>query len=306
MKQNPPPVFRFAPSPNGALHLGHAYSALINQRCCQQINGTLLLRLEDIDQTRCTPELEAQMLADLNWIGFTWSGTPRRQSQHFDDYQAALQKLHTAGLIYPAFMTRGEIRAAVADKARQNQPWPTDPDGAPHYPGPEAQWSLAQHNAQRAIQPKHTWRLNMTAALASIASPLTWQEFDCTGTRAQQAIKARPQDWGDVVLARSDTPTSYHLSVVVDDALQGVTHIVRGRDLFDSTAVHRLLQTLLGLPTPLYHHHDLVLGRDGRKLSKSQADQGLQHLRETGVKPEQLAALFSAGGNAALQAGATG
>lgn len=277
------------------LHLGHAYSALVNQRCCEKYQGTMLLRLEDIDQARCTEALETQMLEDLRWMEFQWSGTSRRQSQHFSDYQQALETLKSMGVVYPAFMTRGEIRTAIAQKRAMQEDWPTDPDGTPHYPGAEATWSKQQQEVRRRQVPRHAWRLNMAAALAMLDAPLTWQEFDCANGEIRETVEAHPRQWGDVVLARPDTPTSYHLSVVVDDALQGITHVVRGRDLYHATAVHRLLQALLGLPEPIYHHHQLVLDEDGRKLSKSDGDQSLRHLQETGVEPAQLEQLFTSG-----------
>ncbi|MEP1207238.1 MAG: tRNA glutamyl-Q(34) synthetase GluQRS [Rhizobiaceae bacterium] len=296
------PVFRFAPSPNGLLHLGHAYSALVNQQLCDRMGGAYLLRLEDIDQSRCTPELEWQMLEDLKWLGIGWQGEPRRQSQHFDDYQRALDRLRSDGLIYPSFMSRGEIRRSVAEKSGSGTPWPRDPDGSPHYPGDERNWSVDQQEAMIAERPKHAWRLDTTAALQRVTNSLSWQEFQADDPSVCKIIQARPDLWGDVVLARSDTPTSYHLAVTVDDALQNVSHVVRGRDLYHATSVHRLLQELLDLPEPQYHHHDLVVESgggdgdgddgDGRKLSKSDGDVSLKALRERGLAAEDLPSLF--------------
>ena len=292
MASTAPPVFRFAPSPNGALHLGHAYSAIVNQQICDMLGGKYLIRLEDIDRARCTPELESQMLDDLQWLGIQWDGEPRRQSEHFTDYQEALDKLRSRGLIYPAFMTRGDIRRAVAEKTDAGLDWPHDPDGSPHYPGDEKQWSNSQQNELLATGQKHAWRLNMQAALSQVGKDLFWQEFDAGNPENLKSVTAHAQWWGDVVLARSDTPTSYHLAVTVDDALQNITHVVRGRDLYEATSVHRLLQELLDLPVPIYHHHDLVIDEDGRKLSKSNQDVSLRSLKERGVAPQDVPALF--------------
>ena len=236
---------------------------------CSAVGGTLLLRLEDIDQARCTAELERQMLEDLSWLGIKWSETPRRQSRHFSAYSQALDQLRREGLVYPAFLSRGEIRSMVAEKTRNGIEWPCDPDGAPHYPGFERDWPQARQTAMREQQPLHAWRLNMREVGKRVGEPLNWQETGKNGDGKPSPVRAHPELWGDVVLARSDTPTSYHLAVTLDDAEQEITHVVRGRDLYHSTAIHRLLQHLLNLPAPVYHHHDLVLDEDGRKLSKS-------------------------------------
>lgn len=288
------PVLRFAPSPNGRLHLGHALSALLNARMATSLGGRLLIRIEDIDRTRCTPELEAGVLEDLAWLGLVWERPVRRQSEHFNDYAAALDRLSAMGLVRKAFLTRGEIARAVAKlEEERGAPWPCDPDGAPLYPGDEAVLGPEEIAAREAQGAPFALRLDMAAALARCtglhADPLSWQELsDDEGRQAPVRIAADPARWGDVVLARKDTPTSYHLSVVVDDAVQGITHVVRGRDLYEATAVHRLLQVLLGLPEPLYRHHRLVPGEDGRKLSKSQGDTALAELRAKGVTPEEI------------------
>ncbi|MGR6429609.1 tRNA glutamyl-Q(34) synthetase GluQRS [Rhizobium sp. PAMB 3174] len=276
------PVFRFAPSPNGALHLGHALSALINRDMAQAAGGRLLLRIEDIDLARCTPALEAAMLDDLAWFGFPYEKPPRRQSEHFDEYRQALQSLIDRGLAYPAFMTRGEVKAEVAKAESEGVAWPRDPDGAPLYPDTDRKRPIEERARLLASCMKHAWRLDMEKALASIDAPLTWLE---TGDGARGVMTAEPAAWGDVVLSRSDAPSSYHLSVVLDDALQGVTHVVRGLDLFHATSVHRLLQHLLALPQPVYHHHRLITDDDGRKLSKSQGDTALSALRAAGQSP---------------------
>jgi glutamyl-Q tRNA(Asp) synthetase len=279
-----PPVFRFAPSPNGYLHLGHALSALLNFEMARAAGGRLLLRIEDIDATRCRPEYEQAIYEDLAWLGISWEEPVRRQSAHFDDYRAALAALDRLGLIYPSFESRGEIAALVAARERQGA-WPRDPDGAPLYPGNPRALSREERRRRMASGKPYALRLDMSAAITR-ARPLTWSETGAGDLRG--AVAAAPQMWGDVVLARKDTPTSYHLAVVVDDARQGVTHVVRGQDLFWSTSVHRLLQALLGLPAPSYHHHRLVLDPDGQKLSKSTRATALRSLREGGASPAHI------------------
>ncbi|HMQ57386.1 MAG TPA: tRNA glutamyl-Q(34) synthetase GluQRS [Rhizobiaceae bacterium] len=284
------PIFRFAPSPNGELHLGHAYSALLNQQMARAAGGPLLLRIEDIDTTRCTPEFERAMLEDLRWIGFHWDGEPRRQSQNFANYENALKRLREDGLIYPAFMTRGELRAFVSEQERDGRPWPRDPDGAPMYPSFCRQMSDRMRREKMESGEPFAWRLDMTAALARVDRELEFYETGAGPGGETGMIAANPAAWGDVILARKETPTSYHLAVTVDDAAQGVTHVVRGRDLFAATSVHRLLQTLLGLPQPIYHHHRLLLDDEGRKLSKSLQSTGLRALREAGRTPQDVCA----------------
>ncbi|WP_187969288.1 tRNA glutamyl-Q(34) synthetase GluQRS [Aquibium microcysteis] len=280
------PTFRFAPSPNGELHLGHAYSALLNARMAGEVGGRLLLRIEDIDGERCTPDFERSILADLAWLGLEWERPVRRQSEHFDDYAEALRRLIDAGLVYPAFMSRGEVRAWLTDDAPAG--WPRDPDGVPLYPPRDRLMSMGEREARLSRGESHSWRLDVEAALARLARRPFWTETGTGPGGETGPIAADPAAWGDVVLARKDVPASYHLCVVVDDALQGVTNVVRGRDLFAATAVHRLLQELLGLPVPSYHHHDLILGEDGRKLSKSRGDTGLRALREKGYTPADI------------------
>ncbi|ATN36193.1 tRNA glutamyl-Q(34) synthetase GluQRS [Rhizobium sp. ACO-34A] len=286
---NPParqkPVFRFAPSPNGRLHLGHALSAIVNADMAKAASGRLLLRMEDIDIGRCTLEFETAIYDDLAWLGLAWEEPVRRQSEHLDQYRAALDQLIARGLAYPAFMTRGEVRARAVQSEKQGEPWPRDPDGAPLYPEDDRFLADSIRRERTADGERHAWRLNMESALAAINAALTWTE---TGDGETGEISADPAAWGDVVLWRSDAPSSYHLSVTVDDAAQGVTHVVRGLDLFHATSVHRLLQTLLGLPTPRYHHHRLILGDDGRKLSKSQGDTALAELRKAGRTSEEI------------------
>ena len=277
----PHPVFRFAPSPNGYLHLGHALSALENSDRARAAGGRLLLRIEDIDAARCRPEFEAAIYEDLAWLGLAWEEPVRRQSEHLDDYRAVLDRLTRAGLIYPSFESRGEILRLIAERDAQ-APWPRDPDGTPLYPG-AAKDLPADERARRMARDPYALRLDSNAA-AVRAGPLVWHETGvCDGE-----VRATPEAWGDVILARKDTPTSYHLSVVVDDALQGITHVVRGQDLFASTSVHRLLQAVIGLPAPIYHHHRLVLDRDGHKLGKSTGATALRTLRGRGASPADI------------------
>lgn len=278
------PVFRFAPSPNGRLHLGHALSALVNLRMAREAGGVMLLRIEDIDRVRCTPKLEALMLADLEWIGFEWDEPPRRQSEHFGEYKSALDGLEARGLVYPAFMSRGQIKAHAAAHPH----WPKDPDGAPLYPGKERELNRAQLHKMMGGGEDFALRLDMARAIAQTGSGLRWQETGMGPEGQNGLLTADPLAWGDVILGRKDVPASYHLSCVLDDASQGVTHVVRGADLFHATSVHCVLQDLLGLPRPVYHHHRLVPGPDGRKLSKSRADTALCHLREAGATPQDI------------------
>jgi glutamyl-Q tRNA(Asp) synthetase len=281
-----PAVFRFAPSPNGHLHLGHGLSALLNQDMAQACGGRLLLRVEDIDRARCRPDFETAIYEDLAWLGLDWEQPVRRQSEHFEAYRTALQRIDAMGLLYPGFDSRADIAGLVAQRDGQGS-WPRDPDGTPLYPGTAKALSAAARRQRMASGEPYALRLDMAAALARIGS-LSWTETG-TGPDGETAtVRARPEAWGDLVLARKETPTSYHLAVVVDDALQGVTQVVRGQDLFWSTSVHRVLQALLGLPTPLYHHHRLVCGDDGRKLSKSTKATALRELRARGVSASDV------------------
>ncbi len=334
-----PPVFRFAPSPNGYLHLGHALSALINADMARASGGRLLLRIEDIDAARCRPEYEAAIDEDLAWLGIEWEKPVRRQSEHDADYRAALDRLDAMGLVYPSFESRAEIAMMVAGREARG-PWPRDPDGVPHYPGTAKTLPASERARRMASGEPYALRLDMEAAIASFAhftsplegevdhrsfsgggreggeqktnseilytpfpipppqggrkesvgrtSSLSWSESGAGPNGETGLIAADPAAWGDVILARKDTPTSYHLAVVVDDAAQGVTDVVRGCDLFHATSVHRLLQVSLGLPQPRYRHHRLVLDADGRKLSKSTAATGLRELRAQGLAPADV------------------
>ena len=277
-------VFRFAPSPNGELHLGHALSAMIGFEQAQACGGRFLLRIEDIDTRRTRPAFIAGILEDLRWLGLAWEEPVVFQSQRFPAYRAAAQRLQDLGLVYPCFATRAEIDAAASPDAR-------DPDGAPLYPGLYKGRDAGELARRRAAGEPFALRLDMAKALAAAAgkpgsAPLTFTELADDGS--PQIIAARPERWGDVVLVRKDAPASYHLAVVVDDAWQGVTHVTRGQDLFAATDLHRLLQVLLDLPEPLYRHHRLITDSAGRKLAKSARDTSLKSLREAGHQPADI------------------
>jgi glutamyl-Q tRNA(Asp) synthetase len=286
-------IFRFAPSPNGYLHLGHAYSALLNLDMARQAGGRLLLRIEDIDAARSRPEFEAAIYQDLGWLGIAWEQPVRRQSEHFAAYRAALEKLEARGLVYPSFESRAEIAALVAARDRHGR-WPRDPDGVPLYPGTVRDLSAAERRRRRDAGEPFALRLDMAAA-AACAGALAWTETGAGPEGETGSIAATPHIWGDVVIARKEVPTSYHLAVVVDDALQGVTDVVRGQDLFWATAVHRLLQALLGLPAPAYHHHRLVRDDAGRKLSKSTDAESLRALRAAGASAGDIRRMVGLG-----------
>lgn len=300
------PVFRFAPSPNGYLHLGHARSALLGFRMARAVGGRFLIRIEDIDQARCLPVYEMAIVEDLARLGIVPDGSIRRQSEHFSLYSEALERLKAMGFVYPSFLSRSEIKARVAAHiAATGEGWPSDPDGAPIYPGTERDLDAQEAYARIASGAQVIWRLDMAKAVA-LVGPLDWQESGgedpdpvidlaaMAGRRQFGTVAGNPARWGDVILARADVPTSYHLSVVVDDAVQGITDVVRGADLFHSTSVHRLLQVLLDLPVPRYHHHALVRDMAGRKLSKSDGDARLAVLFDRGadlIEVERLAGL---------------
>ena len=272
-------IFRFAPSPNGELHLGHAYSALLNLKLAREVGGKCLLRIEDIDTVRCTPELEKQMLDDLEWIGFEWDEKPRRQSEHFDHYRKALEALQAKGLVYPSTLSRSEIKQRVRELEEDGTVWPRDPDGSPIYPGVERSLSSKARQSIVASDKAYGLRLDMKKAVGDLS--FEWIE-------AGIFTEAEPLRWGDVVIARKDTPTSYHLCCVMDDALQGVTDVVRGKDLYQATSVHVVLQSLLGYVSPRYVHHDLILDDAGKKLSKSIHSKSIRALRKAGISKEAV------------------
>jgi glutamyl-Q tRNA(Asp) synthetase len=282
----PPPVFRFAPSPNGYLHLGHAFSALLNFDQARRTGGRFLLRIEDIDATRCRLEFEQAIYEDLSWLGITWEAPVRRQSEHLADHREALEKLTARRLIYPSFESRAEIARLVAEREEEGS-WPRDPDGTPVYPGNARSLSPEERTQLLGSDAPYALRLDMAAARARTGQ-IHWTEHGAGRQGETGTVLARPDAWGDVILARKETATSYHLAVVIDDALQGVTEVVRGEDLFWSTSIHRLLQRLLGLPEPAYRHHRLIVDRDGRKLSKSSAATGLRELRAAGATPAEI------------------
>ena len=264
---------RFAPSPTGDLHKGHAFSALTAFKAAREAKGRFVLRIEDIDATRCRPEFDAAILEDLAWLGLDWETPVRRQSEHLDDYHAALARLEAQGLVYRCFRTRKEVAEAMAS--------------APHGPmevfrgGPLPDVDEA---AKLAAGEPFAWRLSLDAAAAKLGgfADLTFTD------EAEGVVSARPELGGDVVLARKDVGVAYHLAVTVDDALQGITHVIRGVDLFDATHVQRLLQALLDLPTPAYRHHGLLVGPDGKRFAKRDKSETLRSLRERGMTPADL------------------
>ena len=283
------PIFRFAPSPNGELHLGHAFSALFTQAMARRFGGRFLLRIEDTDGERCRPEYEARIYEDLAWLGIAWEEPVRRQSAHPGDYASALRRLLVLGVIYPCFASRKEI-AAAAETRVGSAAVARDPDGSPVYPGIFRNAGPALVAARIAAGAPYALRLDMAEAVKlarrKTGGALSFLSFDADGNRTE--IEARPERWGDAVLSRTERPASYHLAVVTDDALQGVTHVTRGMDMFAATDIHCVLQALLDLPQPLYRHHQLVLDAEGRKLSKSRKDKALCALRREGATPDAI------------------
>jgi len=281
MTESDPPavVTRFAPSPTGRLHLGHAHSALLGWLIARRVGGRFLLRIEDIDASRCRPEFEAGILEDLAWLGLDWDGPVRRQSDHMADYRAALARLDAAGVLYPCFCTRGEIRAEMARSAAA----PHGPEG-PLYPGTCRRLDPAARARRTAAGAAYALRLDVARAVARTGA-LAWTD------RARGTQPATPEALGDVVLARKDIATSYHLAVTVDDALQGVTLVTRGMDLFHATHVHRLLLALLELPVPDWLHHDLLTDASGRRFAKRDQAPTLAALRENGRTPAEVRAM---------------
>lgn len=268
-------VTRFAPSPTGYLHLGHVRSAWEGWHAARAAGGIFLLRIEDIDRGRCRAEFDAAIRDDLAWLGLGWDGAVRRQSAHFADYRAALDRLDAAGMLYPCFCTRREIQAEIARAGGAPQG-----EAGPVYPGTCRALAPAERAARLAAGVDYALRLDVGRALAR-TGPLAWCE---DGRR----IPADPGALGDVVLARKDVPTSYHLAVTVDDALQGVTLVTRGVDLFPATHIHRLLQALLGLPTPAYRHHPLLTDAAGRRLAKRDRALTVRAMRDAGMSPAEI------------------
>ncbi len=276
---SPSPVTRFAPSPSGYLHLGHAHSAIFGWRAAKQNQGRFLLRIEDIDGARSTPDFETAILEDLAWLGLDWETPPRRQSDHLADYAAALTRLDGLGLLYPCFCTRKSIRAEI-ERAGQA---PHGPDG-PLYPGTCRNLTEDQRRERRATGAAYALRLDVAKAVAR-AGPLSWID------RGAGEITAEPLTLGDVVLARKETANSYHLAVTLDDADQGITLVTRGEDLFHTSHMHRLLQALLGLPVPEWHHHALIAGPDGERLAKRNDAASIRALRQAGKTAGEVRAL---------------
>lgn len=280
------PVLRFAPSPNGELHLGHALSAFVGFDMARRLGGRFLVRIEDIDIARCREEYVTRIFEDLAWLGIAWEEPVLRQSLRFATYGAAADTLVKLGLLYPCFATRSEIAEAT-----RAGPTAVDPDGAPLYPGLHKHMPKEEAARRLARNEPFALRLDMDRALDALeritgSRHITFTELDADGNA--ETVELDPADWGDAVIARKDVPTSYHLAVTIDDALQGVTHVTRGRDLYAATSLHRLLQSLLGLRQPLYHHHRLLPGPDGHKLSKSAGDTSLGALRQGGATPREI------------------
>ncbi|MGG5887918.1 tRNA glutamyl-Q(34) synthetase GluQRS [Falsiroseomonas sp. HC035] len=275
-----PLVTRFAPSPTGFLHLGHAHSALAGWRAARQAGGRFLLRIEDIDATRCQPTFAAAIMEDLAWLGLDWDGPVRVQSRHMNDYGRTLDALKARGLLFPCFCTRSDIAREIAGSAAA----PHGPDG-PLYPGTCRRLPVAERQDRMAQAVPHAWRLDMPRALADLPAPLSFEEA------GRGRIACDPARFGDVVLARKEVPASYHLCVTHDDARDGVTLVTRGEDLLPATDLHRLLQHLMGWPEPAYAHHQLLTGRDGRRLSKRDGAVPLRDLRARGVPPGEARAM---------------
>ena len=267
---------RFAPSPTGRLHRGHAFSALTAWRAAREAGGRFLLRIEDIDPTRCRPEFEAAIVEDLAWLGLDWDEPVRRQSEHLADYATVIDDLNARGLLYRCFRTRKDILDRIGDA-------PHGPVEAarpgPHPPGEEA--------ALLAEGRPFAWRLSLDRAREALGGG--WEALAFV-EEGRGLITARPETAGDVVLARKDAGTAYHVAVTHDDALQGVTHVIRGEDLFEATHVQVLIQALMGWPTPVYRHHRLLVGEDGRRYAKRDRSVTLEQLRAGGLTPEQLRA----------------
>jgi glutamyl-Q tRNA(Asp) synthetase len=279
-------VTRFAPSPTGFLHIGHAYSALTAWQSARDSGGKFLLRIEDIDLTRCRTEFEQAIFEDLSWLGMSWDTPVRRQSQHFDDYSAAINRLELKGVVYPCFCTRKEIAAEIARAATAPH---ADELVAGRYPGTCRSLSAADRAERITEGNPSALRLDCEKALASIGGQQLGFEELGSGPEGQTGYQRAHPEWiGDIVLARKELPASYHLAVVADDASQGVSLVTRGQDLFTATHIQRLMQALLGLPTPRYLHHRLILNREGKKFSKRDGAVTIRSLRNSGASPEDI------------------
>ncbi|WP_421787942.1 tRNA glutamyl-Q(34) synthetase GluQRS [Hyphobacterium sp.] len=279
-------VTRFAPSPTGPLHLGHAFSALTAFTAAREAGGRFLLRLEDIDTARCKPEFTEAILADLAWLGLDWEEPVRRQSDHFGEYHAAIDALAARGLVYRCFKTRKEV---LEDIARAPHLPGEGPDGV-IYPGPVEPPSKVEEDARIAAGDAFAWRLSMRAVADAIGDPsrLTFTEEGAGPMGETGEVNIKPELIGDVIIGRKDVGTSYHLAVTLDDALQGVSHVIRGEDLFFATSVHRILQALLELPVPVYRHHRLLTGPDGKRFAKRDKAKTLQAIRTSGTSAQDL------------------
>jgi glutamyl-Q tRNA(Asp) synthetase len=276
-----PIVTRFAPSPTGYLHLGHVRSALEGWRAARCYGGRFLLRLEDIDRTRCRAKYAAAIIEDLAWLGIDWDGPVRKQSEHFDDYRRALDRLNELGVLYPCFCTRREIQAEIARAGGAPHG-----DAGPRYPGTCRRLSAEEAAAKLRSGKDYALRLDLARAVA-LTGPLDWLEGECS-RQVEAALL------GDVVLARKEFPASYHLAVTVDDAIQGVTLVTRGEDLVIATHIHRVLQALLGLPAPRYRHHALLTDAVGRRLAKRDGAPTIRSMRQQGLSPAEIIALAEA------------
>ena len=273
------PILRFAPSPNGYLHLGHAYSALVTADLAKKLKGVWLLRIEDIDQKRSKPKFIEAIYKDLEWLGLNWPEPVLLQSRRFKEYERAANVLKQKNLLYPCFCTRKQTK--------QNTGPEKDPDGIPLYSGTCK--NLTPYEIRQKLNAKipMQYRLHMDRAV-NMTGPLDFKQIHPEKSMAINIVSCHPERWGDVVVQRKDIPTSYHLSVVVDDAMQKITHITRGRDLLAATDIQRVLQSLLGLPQPIYFHHELIMDHQQQKLAKSKGSTGLKDLKKAGIDPDKL------------------
>ncbi|GJL96845.1 MAG: tRNA glutamyl-Q(34) synthetase GluQRS [Hyphobacterium sp.] len=283
-------ITRFAPSPTGQLHLGHAYSALIVFEAARKAGGRFLLRIEDIDTIRCSPEFEVGIFEDLDWLGLEWEEPVRRQSEHFDDYFAVIDALATRSLVYRCFKTRKEVMEEIGRAPHHPG---EGPDGI-IYPGPSEPMSIDEDAARIAAGDPFAWRLSMQAVEEALGdlSHLTFTEIGAGPNGETGECVIQPDFIGDVILARKDIGTSYHIAVTLDDALQDISHVIRGQDLFFATSLHRILQELLDLPVPVYQHHELMTGEDGERFTKRDKSETLASLRESGVKAADIREQF--------------